>query len=53
LVLAVVPGARDVENVEAVVGEVKRRTGGRMMDLMTSDEYPAYATAILAAYVPV
>jgi IS1 family transposase len=50
LVLAVVPGARDVENVEAVVGEVKRRTGGRMMGLMTSDEYPAYATAILDAY---
>ena len=28
LVLAVVPGARDAEAVEAVVGEVKQRTGG-------------------------
>ena len=50
LVLAVVPGARDAENVEAVVGEVKRRTGGRVLDLMTSDDYPAYETAILNAY---
>ncbi len=50
LVLAVVPGARDVENVEAVVGAVKRRTGGRVMDLMTSDAYPAYEAAILDAY---
>src|SRR5262249_44920606 len=50
LVLAVVPGARDSENVEAVVAEVKDRTGGRVMDLMTSDDYPAYETAILQAY---
>ncbi|MDB5352905.1 MAG: hypothetical protein JWN86_4152 [Planctomycetota bacterium] len=28
LVLAVVPGARDVENVEAVVAECRDRTGG-------------------------
>jgi hypothetical protein len=33
-----------------VVGEVKRRTGGREIDLFTSDEYPAYETAILGAY---
>jgi hypothetical protein len=46
----VVPGARDAENVEAVVGEVKRRTGGRVLDLMTSDDYPAYEAAILNAY---
>jgi IS1 family transposase len=50
LVLCVEPGARDAENVEAVVADVKRRTEGRMMGLMTSDEYPAYATAILDAY---
>jgi hypothetical protein len=49
-VLAVVPGARDAESVEEVVAEVKDRTGGRMMDLMTSDDYPAYETAILQAY---
>lgn len=50
LVLAVVPGARDAESVEAVVAEVKQRTGGRVMDLMTSDDYPAYETAILQSY---
>lgn len=48
--LAVVPGARDAESVEEVVAEVKDRTGGRVMDLMTSDDYPAYETAILQAY---
>jgi hypothetical protein len=50
LVLAVVPGARDAEAVEEVVGEVKRRTGGRALDLVTSDDYPAYETALLEAY---
>ena len=50
LVLAVVPGARDAETVEEVVGEVKERTGGRVLDLVTSDDYPAYETAILDAY---
>jgi hypothetical protein len=50
LVLCVVPGARDVENVEEVVQETKRRTGGRLLRLMTSDAYPAYETAILEAY---
>jgi hypothetical protein len=50
LVLAVVPGARDAEAVEEVVGEVKERTGGRVLDLATSDDYPAYETALLNAY---
>jgi uncharacterized membrane protein len=50
LVLGVVPGARDAERVEEVVGEVKQRTGGRVMDPLTSDDYPAYETAILNAY---
>ena len=44
------PGARDVECVEEVVHETKQRTGGRVLRLMTSDAYPAYETAILAAY---
>ena len=39
LVLAVAPGARNAEAVEAVVDEVQRRTGGRVLDLATSDEY--------------
>jgi IS1 family transposase len=50
LVLAVVPGARDAEGVEEVVSEVKDRTGGRVLDLVTSDDYPAYETALLEAY---
>jgi IS1 family transposase len=50
LVLCVVPGARDAACVAEVVGEVKQRTGGRVMDLLTSDDYPAYETAILNAY---
>jgi IS1 family transposase len=50
LVLAVVPGARDAEAVEEVVGEVKGRTAGRVLDLVTSDDYPAYETALLNAY---
>jgi IS1 family transposase len=50
LVLAVVPGKRTAESTEALVAEFQRRTGGRLMDLMTSDDYPAYETAILRAY---
>jgi hypothetical protein len=45
-----VPGARTTENTEALVEDFRRRTGGRLMDLMTSDDYPAYETAILHAY---
>jgi hypothetical protein len=49
LVLAVVPGARDVEGAEALVGEARRRTGGRLMRLLTSDAHPTYESAILRA----
>jgi hypothetical protein len=45
-----VPGARTIENTEALVEEFRRRTGGRLMRLMTSDDYPAYETAIRHAY---
>jgi len=50
LVVAVVPGKRTAENTETLVAEFHRRTGGRLMRLMTSDDYPAYETAILHAY---
>jgi IS1 family transposase len=50
LVVSVVPGARTAENVVAVVEDFKRRTGGRLMDLITTDGYPAYEEAILEAY---
>jgi IS1 family transposase len=46
LVLAVVPGARTEENARAIVVEVAQRVGCDPPPLMTSDEYPAYATAI-------
>ena len=50
LVVSAVPGERTAENAQAVVNDFKRRTGGRVMNLMTSDGFPAYETAILEAY---
>jgi len=50
LVVVVVPGARTIENTETLVADFHRRTGGHVMNLMTSDDYPAYETAILHAY---
>jgi len=46
LVLAVVPGARTEENARAIVVEVEQRVNCDLPPMMTSDEYPAYATAI-------
>jgi IS1 family transposase len=48
--LGVVPGKRTARNVEAVVKDFHRRTGGRTMNLITTDEYPTYETAILEVY---
>ena len=50
LVLSVVPGKRCAENTNKVVSEAKKRTGGRYMDMITSDEYPGYKPAILNNY---
>jgi IS1 family transposase len=50
LVVSVVPGKRTAENVEKLVDDFKARTGGRPMQLITSDEYRAYKPAILNAY---
>jgi IS1 family transposase len=50
LILAVIPGARSIENAEEVVATVKDRTGDVTPRLMTSDEYPAYASAIETAF---
>jgi hypothetical protein len=50
LVISVVPGKRTAEDVAAVVEDFKRRTGGRVMDLITTDGYPASEGAILDAY---
>ena len=50
LVVSVVPGKRTAENVKALVQDFKRRTEGRSMNLITSDEYKPYRQAILEAY---
>lgn len=50
LVIAVIPGKRTAKNVEKLMFDFKKRTGGRIMNLMTSDEYKPYKKAILKAY---
>lgn len=50
LVVSVVPGKRTAKNIEKLVFDFKKRTGGRSMNLMTSDEYKPYKKAILKAY---
>jgi IS1 family transposase len=45
-----VPGARTAENAEAVVADVHERTEGRPLNLLTSDDYPAYKEAIRHVY---
>ena len=50
LLLVVVPGERSAANCEKAVEEVYRRTGGNGAMLLTSDGYPAYATAIEEVY---
>ncbi len=53
LVVSVVPGKRTETHVQLLVQDFQERTGGRLMNLMTSDEYPAYPAAIVAAYAVV
>jgi hypothetical protein len=48
--VSVVPGKRTEDKVHQLVRDFKERTGGRLMNLLTSDEYPAYQTAIFEAY---
>ena len=50
LVVSVVPGKRTAKNVEKLVQDFRQRTGKRIMDLITSDEYKPYKKAILKAY---
>lgn len=50
LVLSVVPGKRTAQNVQRLVEQVKHRTEGRMLNLITTDEYPPYKQAILSVY---
>lgn len=50
LVVSLVLGPRTEENSQRLVEDFQRRTNGRRMNLMTSDENPAYAKAILQTY---
>lgn len=50
LVVSVVPGKRTAEHIETLVQDFKARTGGRPLNLITTDEYAPYETAILKAY---
>jgi hypothetical protein len=49
-VVSAVPGKRTAKNVEKLVFDFKKRTKGRIMNLMTSDEYKPYKKTILKAY---
>jgi hypothetical protein len=50
LALSVVVGKRTEANARQLVYEFRERTDGRPVNLMTSDEYPAYAAAIAQLY---
>jgi hypothetical protein len=45
LVVSVVPGKRTEDKTRQLVQDFRERTGGRLMNLMTSDENPAYRAA--------
>ena len=48
LVVSLACGRRAEELTLVLVADFHERAGGRLMELMTSDENPAYAAAILA-----
>jgi hypothetical protein len=50
LVLSVVVGKRTEDNARQLVHEFYERTDGRFVNLITSDEHAAYATAIAEVY---
>lgn len=50
LVVSAVVGKHAAEHVDTLVADFRRRTAGRLMNLMTSDENPAYVEAIREAY---
>ena len=50
LVVSLVVGKRDAESTRELARDFRGRTGGRLMRLMTSDEYSAYPGANLSAY---
>jgi hypothetical protein len=50
LVVSIIPGKRTAKNIEKLVTDFKKRTGGRIMNLITSDGYKPYKKGILKAY---
>jgi len=50
LVVSVAPGKRTAKNIQKLVWDFKQRTQGRLMNLITSDEYKPYKKALLKAY---
>ena len=50
MVVSALVGQHSAEHVDVLVADFRRRTDGRLMNLMTSDENPAYAQAILDNY---
>jgi hypothetical protein len=50
LVVSVVVGKHSSDPIRLLVEDFHRRTEGRLMNLMTSDENPAYAEAIQGVY---
>lgn len=50
LIVSAVVGKRTDSHTQALVDDFRKRTEGRLMNLMTSDENPAYAAAILESY---
>jgi hypothetical protein len=50
LVLSVLLGRRTADHSQLLVEDFHRRMGGRLMDLLTSDENPAYGAAIPEVY---
>jgi IS1 family transposase len=50
LVLSVVPGKHTAANAALLVADFRRRTGGRLLDLITTDDYRPYRKAIWNAY---
>jgi transposase-like protein len=50
LVLSVVVGKRTEAHATQVVHAMRERTDGRPLNLITTEEYPAYASALAAVY---
>ena len=50
LVLEVVVGPRTTESAELLLEGVQARLGGRVPELVCSDEYPAYAEVLLSVF---